>query len=163
LIDLNVIDRAFINRIKQAEVHPDIYDCDCALVLANGYPMNYFPPEARFDIFPNFIYDSRQADQIPAKFKPADHSPVAAVKRVKKIGFMATTQVMAGLRAMFDPDFLDDSNLRATVPAALIEWYKSEEGRWFARELQKDFDGLEEAIIYRRFNFMVNRCRWSKK
>jgi len=254
LIDLNVIDRAFINRIKAAEVHPDIYDCDCALVLANGYPMHYFPPEARFDIFPNFIYDSRQADQIPAKFKPEDHSPVAAVKRVKdaggicvkthfepgfgpfrgklptmtkematdiiaashrqnlpvimhansyqahqfatqvgvdvvahglwnwgeydneekipppirqaldeivakKFGFMATTQVMAGLRAMFDPDFLSDPNLQATVPAALSDWYKSEEGRWFARELQKDFDGLGEAIIHRRFNFMVNRCR----
>lgn len=254
LIDLNVIDRAFINRIKQAEVHPDIYDCDCALVLANGYPMHYFPPETRFNIFPNFIYDSRQAEQIPAKFKPEDHSPAAAVKRVKdaggicvkthfepgfgpvrgklptltnemaaeiisashrenlpvimhansyqahqfatqagvdivahglwnwgehdneekiplpirqaldeivakKIGFMATTQVMAGLRAMFDPAFLNDSNLQATVPAALIDWYKSEAGRWFARELQKDFDGLEEAIIYRRFDFMVNRCR----
>ncbi len=254
LIDLNVIDRAFINRIKQAEVHPDIYDCACALVLANGYPMNYFPPEARFDIFPNFICDSRQADQIPAKFKPEDHSPAAAVKRVKdaggicvkthfepgfgpfrgklptmtkematdiiaashrqnlpvimhansyqahqfatqagadivahglwnwgehdneekiplpirqvldeivakKIGFMATTQVMAGLRAMFDSEFLNDPNLQAVLPTALIEWYKSPEGRWFARELQKDFDGLEEAIIYRRFDFMVNRCR----
>ena len=254
LIDLNVIDRAFINRIKATETRPDIYDCDCALVLANGYPMNYAPPEARFDLFPNFIYDSRQAAQIPARFSPADHSPAAAVGRVKaaggicvkthfepgfgpesgrlptltkemaaaiitasheqdlpvimhantyrahqfavqagvdviahglwnwgeyedaekipppirqvldeivaqKIGFMATTQVIGGLRALFDPDFLNDANLQAALPAALIDWYKSEEGRWFAREMQKDFDGLAEAAIYRRFNLRVNRCR----
>jgi imidazolonepropionase-like amidohydrolase len=60
---------------------------------------------------------------------------------------------------MYDSEFLNDPNLPVVLPAALIAWYKSEEGRWFAHELQKDFDGLEDAIIQRRFDFRVHRCR----
>jgi imidazolonepropionase-like amidohydrolase len=127
------------------------------LMHANSYQAHQFAAQAGVDIVAHGLWnwgEYENEEKIPRPIQQALDEIVA-----KKIGFMATTQVMAGLRAMFDPDFLNDPNLQATVPAALIEWYKSEEGRWFARELQKDFDGLEEAIIHRRFDFMVNRCR----
>jgi len=254
VIDLNVINRSTIDKLKAAPIAPDIYDCDCALAIANGYTMNFLPPKKRFEVVRNFIYDPRQADSIPKKFKPEDHTPVATVKRVKeaggicvkthfepgfgamrgklptptkemlaeiiteshkrnltvtmhansfqahkfatevgvdvivhglwnwsefdnaqeipppikqvldqivanKIGFMATTQVIAGLQALYAPEFLNDPHLSAILPVALIDWYRSAEGRWYAEELQRDdFDGLEESGIRQRFDFILNRC-----
>lgn len=73
LIDLNVTDRAFIDRFKAKPHHPDVYDCDGALAIANGYPMAFQPPDLRFAPYPNFLYDPRQADAIPAEYSPEDH------------------------------------------------------------------------------------------
>lgn len=86
LIDLAVIDRAGIDALKRSPLVPDIYDCDQPAPLANGYPMSYAEPEERFELFKNFIYDPRQTDRIPAIYKAKDHTPKAAVERVKKAG-----------------------------------------------------------------------------
>ena len=82
VVDLNVVDRSRLDRLKAADPGPAIVDCGNALVLANGYPMVYQPPATRFDAYPNFLYDPAQKDTIPKKFDPADHSPDAAVGRV---------------------------------------------------------------------------------
>lgn len=86
LIDLAVVDRNALNVIKKAPLTPDIYDCDQPAPLANGYPMSYAEPEERFDLFKNFLYDARQKDKIPATIKASDHTPKAAVERIKKGG-----------------------------------------------------------------------------
>lgn len=86
LVDLHVFDRAFLERFKQSPLHPDVYDCDAALVLANGYPMVFQPPEERFRDIRNFLYDARQADAIPDRFAPEDYSPAANVARVVAAG-----------------------------------------------------------------------------
>jgi len=82
VIDLNVMDRAFLDRFEESPIHPDVFDCDGALVIANGYPMAFLPPDSRFQPFPNFLYDPRQSDAIPVELSPEDHSPSAAVGRV---------------------------------------------------------------------------------
>lgn len=232
LIDLNVTDRAFIDRFKAKPLHPDVYDCDGALAVANGYPMAFLPPHLRFQPYRNFLYDPRQADDIPAEYSPEDHTPQATVGRVaasggicvktfwetgfgplrglptptqamiadvirasranglvvtmhansldahqfatetgvdvivhglwnapaegelsgatrtvldatieKKIGYMPTMQVLAGMGLMFQPNFLDEPALAAVVPAGLIDWYRSPDGQWFVEELRADFGG----------------------
>ena len=45
VVDLNVVDRARVEQLRNAEIAPAVFDCGNALVLANGYPMNYLPPE----------------------------------------------------------------------------------------------------------------------
>jgi len=82
VVDLAVFDRAFLDRLEAAPVHPDIYDCGGALALANGYPMAMVPKDLGWDLFPNFLYDPRQKEAIPARFRPEDHTPQAAVARV---------------------------------------------------------------------------------
>src|SRR5579859_6147498 len=64
LVDLAVVDHWVLEDFRQAPLHPDLYDCGESLPFANGYPMSFAPPEARFQLFPNFIYDPNQASTI---------------------------------------------------------------------------------------------------
>ena len=86
VIDLAVFDRAFLDRFKAAPLHPDSYDCGGALALANGYPMAMLSGEGRWDLFPNFLWDPRQRDSIPGRFRPEDHTPKATVAWVAADG-----------------------------------------------------------------------------
>jgi Amidohydrolase family len=232
LVDLATIDRRVLGDFKQAPLHPDLYDCGESLPFANGYPMSFAPPEARFQLFPNFIYDSNQASSIPAQYRPQDHTPAAAVAAVKgsggiciktyfergfagdrnlpvmgldvladvrksatqaglvlmmhansfeaqkfavdghvdviahgmwnwgdldkqtelpteiekvldriaeeKIGYQPTLQVMHGLRAYFDPEYLKMKAIPKVLPAEMLEWFESPEGKWFKKEIAED-------------------------
>ena len=232
LVDLAVVDRRVLEDFRQAPLHPDLYDCGESLPLANGYPMSFAPPEARFQLFPNFIYDPNQASTIPAQYKPQDHTPATAVAAVKKsggicvktyfergfagdrnlpvmspdvltavreaatqtglvlmmhansfeaqkfavdghvdviahgmwnwgdldkqtdlppkigkvldqiaeekIGYQSTLQVMQGLRAYFDPEYLKMRAIPKVIPAEMLEWFESPEGKWFKKEISED-------------------------
>jgi imidazolonepropionase-like amidohydrolase len=232
VVDLAVIDPKVLDDFKQSPLHPDLYDCGESLPFANGYPMSFLPPATRFKVFPNFIYDPKQASSIPPEYKPEDHTPAAAVARVKssggicvktyfergfaqdrnlpvmgadlladirkaatqnglvlmmhansfeaqkfgvdgnvdvlahgmwnrgdldkktelpveikqvldqivtkKIGYQATIQVMQGLRAYFDPEYLKMEAIPRVIPKEMLEWFSSPEGKWFKKELVDD-------------------------
>ena len=236
VVDLNVVDRPRVDAIRAAPIGPAVFDCGNALVLANGYPMTYLPPSERLARSPNFLYDPRQADSIPAAYAAADHTPEAAVGRVvagggicvksfHESGFgplegklptpteelmrevvaashrrhlpvllhansltahrfaaaarvdavahglwnwgvradqglpdevrqvlddergagiatVATLRVIGGLADLFAPSFLDDPHLAAVLPRELAGWYRTEDGRWFAHETGRGFDGM---------------------
>ena len=44
-----------------------------SMPFANGYPMDA-PAQLQFKLFPNFIYDPKQAATIPLEYKPEDHT-----------------------------------------------------------------------------------------
>lgn len=249
LVDLAVVDRDVLDHFRQAPQHPDLYDCGQSLPLANGYPMSFAPPEVRFKIFPNFIYDARQANQIPAEYKPEDHTPAVDVARVKasggicvktyfergfgrdhnlpvltpeliaevrkaatdnhlvmmmhanrfeaqkfavdgnvdviahgmwnwgefdkspelpdeikrlldrivekKIGYQPTIQVVYGLMAYFDPEYLKMPGVAKVVPRDLLEWYQSPEGEWFKKEL--DDDDTPDAVMLKSGESLFRR------
>jgi imidazolonepropionase-like amidohydrolase len=255
LVDLAVLARRALDDFRRAEIHPDLYDCGDSLPFANGYPMSFAPPEVRFQLFRNFIYDPKQASSIPAQYKPADHTPAAAVTAVKasggicvktyfergfgrdrnlpvmgpdvladvrkaatqnglvlmmhansfeaqtfaadghvdviahgmwnwgeldkqtelppqiqkvlnqiaeqKIGYQPTIQVMQGLRAYFDPEYLKMAAIPKVVPAGMLEWFESPDGKWFKKEIAQDDvpdaamrEGMERGPI-RRVNQVV--------
>ena len=110
VVDLNVVDRPRIDRLKANDLRPEILDCGNALALANGYPMVYRPPATRFDAYPNFLYDPAQKDKIPGRFDPADHSPDAAVGRVAAGGGVC-------VKAHYEPGF-DPAMGKLPVPTA---------------------------------------------
>jgi imidazolonepropionase-like amidohydrolase len=232
IVDLAVVDHQVLEDFRQAPLHPDLYDCGESLAFANGYPMSFLPPATRFKLFPNFIYDPRQAPNIPSEYKPEDHTPAAAVATVKrsggicvktyfergfardrnlpvmgpdvladirkaatqdglvlmmhansfeaqkfavagnvdviahgmwnwgdlnsktelppeiktlldqivekKIGYQPTIQVMQGLRAYFDPEYLKIEAIPKVIPKEMLEWFNSPEGKWFKKELDDD-------------------------
>jgi imidazolonepropionase-like amidohydrolase len=232
LVDLAVIDRKVLDEFKRAPLHPDLYDCGESLPFANGYPMSFAPPETRFKLFPNFIYDPAQASSIPAEYRPEDHTPTVDVERVKrsggicvkaffergygrdrhlpvmsadvlagirkaatqadlvlmvhansfeaqkfaveggvdviahgmwnwgdrdketelpaeiktlldrivekKIGYQPTIQVIHGLGAYFDPEYLKMEAIPKVIPKEMLGWLNSPEGKWFKKELDED-------------------------
>jgi imidazolonepropionase-like amidohydrolase len=232
LVDLVVVDREVLENFRRAPLHPDLYDCGGPLVFANGYPMSFAPPATRFGPFPNFIYDPRQASSIPSEYKPEDHTPEAAVARVKnsggicvktffergfgrdrnlpvlspeifarvraaatqaglvlmthansfeaqqfavdghadviahgmwnwgeldkrtelpdeirklldriveqRIGYQPTVQVLYGLAAYFDPEYLKMKAIPKVIPRALLDWFNTAEGKWFKAEIAGD-------------------------
>jgi imidazolonepropionase-like amidohydrolase len=244
LVDLAVVDRQVLDDFRQVPLHPDLYDCGQSLPFANGYPMSFAPPAVRFKLFPNFIYDPKQASSIPAEYKPQDHNPAAAVASVKgsggicvktyfergfaedrnlpvmgsdvlveirraatqaglvlmmhansfeaqkfavdgdvdvvahglwnwgdlgtqieppveitrlldlvvqkKIGYQPTIQVMQGLRAYFDPEYLNMKAIPKVIPAKMLEWFNSSEGKWFKSEIAEDHP--PEAAMLQRFD-----------
>src|SRR5262249_54304884 len=84
-----------------------------SLPLANGYPMAYAPPEHRFAVFENFLYDPRQASAIPQNFAPAEHSPAAAVARVAASGGVC-------VKTYFEPGFGEQRGKLPTPTPELI-------------------------------------------
>lgn len=239
LVDLVAPFPQELNDFRHEPLHPDLYSCNPSMPFANGYPMSYAPPETRFQLFPNFIYDPSQAASIPAGYKPEDHTPAADVARVKasggicvktffergfggvrnlpvmsaevlaevrkaatenalvlmmhansfeaqkfgvagnvdvlahgmwnwdaldqatglpdeiknvldqivekKIGYQATIQVLAGLSAYFDPDYLKMAAIPEVAPREMLDWFSSPDGKLFKKEV--DDSGRPDAAV----------------
>jgi imidazolonepropionase-like amidohydrolase len=118
LVDLNVVEPEVLEDFRHVPLHPDLYDCGGSLPFANGYPMSFAPPAVRFRFFPNFIYDAKQADRIPLEYKPEDHTPAAAVARVKSSGAIC-------VKTYFERGFADDKNLPVMGADVLAEIRKA--------------------------------------
>ncbi len=240
LVDSAVVDRRVLDEFRQAPLHPDLYDCGQSLPIANGYPMSFAPPATRFQVFPNFVYDPKQASSIPPEYRPEDHTPAAAVARVKnsggiciktyfergfgrernlpvisadniaeirkdatqagvvlmmhansfeaqkfavdgdvdviahgmwnwgnlenqselpaeikslldrivvrRIGYQPTIQVLGGLRAYFDPQYLTMEAIPKVIPSEMLEWFNSPQGKWFKKEISED-DTPDAAVL----------------
>lgn len=56
----------------------------------------------------------------------------------KRIGYQPTTQVLQGLRVYFDPEYLKIRAIPKVIPAEILEWFNSPEGKWFKKELVDD-------------------------
>ena len=113
-----MVDRRVLDEFRQAPLHPDLYDCGESLPFANGYPMSFAPPEIRFQLFPNFIYDPNQASSIPAQYRPQDHTPAAAVAAVKASGGIC-------VKTYFERGFGADRNLPVMGPDVLADVRKA--------------------------------------
>lgn len=229
LVDLVTVYPQELDDFRHEPLHPDLYDCNPAMPIANGYPMFFAPAEVRFKLMPNFIYDPKQAASIPTEYKPEEHTPAADVARVesaggicvktffergfgpsknlpvirpedlseirkaatanglvlmihangfegqkfavdgdvdvivhgmwngwdldqgaelpvevkqvldriveKKIGYQPTIQVLYGELAYFEPDYLGTEGQAEVVPADMLDWFKTPEGKWFGKQL----------------------------
>jgi imidazolonepropionase-like amidohydrolase len=118
LVDLAVFDRTVLEDFRLAPLHPDLYDCGEALVLANGYPMSFAPPATRFKGFPNFVYDPAQAARIPPEYRPEDHTPAIDVARVKASGGIC-------VKTFYERGFAADRNLPVLSPEIYAEIRKA--------------------------------------
>jgi len=245
LIDLGGISDERIASFNEQKVKPELYHVGYSgAAVANGYPMNFTPEEYRFDAVPNFIYLESQAENIPDKYDPADHTPKAVVKRIKnsgaiavksyyesgfgpmsnlplptkrimtellneahsngivltvhansfeghsfladigvdtlahglwtwgkykdspsdslpleikemldlqiqkQIGYTPTLTVIEGEEALVDDDFINQSDLKKIIPKNLLEWYKTEEAQWFAKDLFSESTEEEVHTLY---------------
>ncbi|MCB1599396.1 MAG: amidohydrolase family protein [Xanthomonadales bacterium] len=59
------------------------------------------------------------------------------------IAIQPTSQVLGAELRLFDPAFLDDPRLRKAVPAALLDFYRSEDAQWFRRKMEQNLQRTE--------------------
>ena len=118
LIDLAVFDPQVMRDFRNADLHPDLYDCGQSIPIANGYPMSFAPPSMRFKIFPNFLYDPQQADKIPHEYAAEEHTAAADVARVKSSGGVC-------VKSYYERGFGADKNLPVMPPELLAQLHNA--------------------------------------
>jgi Amidohydrolase family len=74
----------------------------------------------------------------------------------KRTGYQPTIEVMQGLRAYFDPGYLKMKAISKIIPAEMLEWFDSPEGKWFKKEIAPDdapdaavFEGFDQGPLRR--------------
>ena len=112
LVDLAVTDRGVLDDFRRSPVHPDLYDCGPSLPVANGYPMGLLATPMSFRLYPNFLADNSQTAAMPPTDTREDHSPAAAVARVKTGGGIC-------VKTYFDRGYGNTANLPVIRPDML--------------------------------------------
>lgn len=74
----------------------------------------------------------------------------------RRTGYQPTMQVLHGLRAYVEPDYLRDPALRKVVPASLLAWFSTPQGQWFKPEVT---DGEEDAAVMQGMEGPLRRQR----
>jgi hypothetical protein len=63
------------------------------------------------------------------------------------IGYQPTLRVIYGEADLFRADTLKDPTYAKVVPPALLQWYGTEAGQWFKRQMQEDSGGAPDAKL----------------
>jgi imidazolonepropionase-like amidohydrolase len=110
---------------------------DLVLMLhANSFEAQKFAVAGGVDVIAHGMWnwgDLDQKTELPAEIKTLLDQIVQ-----KKIGYQPTIQVMRGLGAYFDPEYLKHPDIPKVIPKEMLGWFNSPEGRWFKKELVND-------------------------
>jgi imidazolonepropionase-like amidohydrolase len=106
------------------------------MIHANSFEAQEFAVEGGVDVIAHGMWnwgDLNSKTELPAEIKTLLDQIVE-----KKIGYQPTIQVMAGLGAYFDPEYLRMKAIPKVIPEEMLEWFDSPEGKWFKKELVDD-------------------------
>ena len=67
---------------------------------------------------------------------------------LNKMAYQPTTQVMKGLVSLFDSNYLNDPLLEKVIPKNLIQFYKSNDGKWFENEITSESNLADMEKVY---------------
>src|SRR5262249_28055858 len=106
------------------------------VIHANSFEAQKFGVEGDVNVLAHGMWnwgDLTKQSEMPAEIKTL----LDQIAK-KKIGCQPTIQVLEGLRAYFDPDYLKIKAIPNIIPARMFEWFNSAEGKWFKREIVED-------------------------
>ena len=118
------------------------------MMHANSFEAQQFAVNADVDVIAHGMWNWGTLDpqpELPLEIKTLLDRIVQ-----KRTGYQATMQVMEGLRAYFDPEYLKLPAIPQVIPAALFTWFQSPEGKWFREEI--DDDNKPDAEVRERFD-----------
>jgi imidazolonepropionase-like amidohydrolase len=98
-------------------------------IHANGTDAQAFAVEAGADIIAHGLWHWNR-EQNATELTPRATKILDDVIKAK-MGWQPTTQVLYGLRDLFDPGYFMDPMLKRVVPASALSWYRSPEGQWY--------------------------------
>jgi imidazolonepropionase-like amidohydrolase len=97
---------------------------------ANSKQAQAFALEAGVDVLAHGMWNGHE----PQNGELAPDVRALVDKIIERgVGYQPTARVIRGLADLHDPGFLLNPALSRVYSAALIEWYRSDEGAWFAK------------------------------
>ena len=117
-------------------------------VHGNSLEAHAFLTEVGVDIITHGMWNWGKYRDVPEDSLPAEVKRTLDLQIKKQIGYTPTLTVIAGEEALADSKFLEDTTLKKVIPADMLEWYKTEEGQWFASDLFSGYPPDEVHAIY---------------
>ena len=115
------------------------------LAHANAFDMQQIAVAGEVDVIAHGLWNWSQHHGQPGI--PADIDALLNRINAQGIGFQPTLRVLGGIRELFYPETLSDPSLNNVTPASLLAFYRSDDGKFFERELRSDFFGNDDAQI----------------
>src|SRR5580704_14354 len=106
------------------------------MMHANSFEAQRFAVNADVDVIAHGMWNWGDLDtktELPDEIKQLLDRIVD-----KRIGYQATFQVLEGLRAYFEPEYLKTAAISKVVPGTMLAWFNTPEGRGFKKELVDD-------------------------
>jgi imidazolonepropionase-like amidohydrolase len=106
------------------------------MIHANSFEAQKFGIGGNVDVLAHGMWnwgDLDKATELPVAIKEALDRIVE-----KKIGYQPTIQVLQGLLAYFDPEYLKIEAIPKVIPKEMLDWFNTPEGKWFKKELDDD-------------------------
>lgn len=149
--------------VPSAELFADIMkssnDAGMPVLLhASSLEAQRFGVAGGTNIFAHGMWDWNEFNESTALPDPVRTVLDQVVSR--RIGYMPTMQVLGGLRALFEPDYLDQPAVRQVVPQAMLDWYHTPEGQWFKNERA---DGRTDEQMRNRIDAALRRSAASTR
>lgn len=119
-------------------------------VHGNSLEAHSFLSDVGVDIITHGLWNWGKYKDVPHDSLPREIKEVLDTQIRKQIGYTPTLTVIQGEKVLADTEFLNDPQLKHVVPAAMINWYKTEEGQWFAKDLFNDYSSEEVHRIYEK-------------
>jgi len=120
-----------------ADIRKDATQAGLVLMIhANSFEAQKFGVEGNVDVLAHGMWnwgDLDKTTELPVEIKQVLDRIVE-----KKIGYQPTIQVLQGLLAYFDPEYLKIEAIPKVIPKEMLEWLNSPEGKWFKKELDDD-------------------------
>jgi imidazolonepropionase-like amidohydrolase len=130
--NLPVITPAMAAGVRQAATQNGLV----MMMHANSFEAQQFAVAAKVDVIAHGMWNWGALDRQP-ELPPEIKTLLDRIVETR-IGYQPTIQVMGGLRAYFDPEYLKLPAIPMVIPAALLAWYNSPEGKWFRKEIDED-------------------------
>jgi imidazolonepropionase-like amidohydrolase len=106
------------------------------MMHANSLEAQKFAVDGHVDVIAHGMWNWGDLDKQTEL--PAEIGKVLDRIAQEKIGYQPTLQVMDGLRAYFDPEYLKMKAIPNVIPAEMLAWFESPEGKWFKKEIAED-------------------------
>ncbi|WP_276388502.1 amidohydrolase family protein [Eudoraea chungangensis] len=117
-------------------------------VHANSLEGHAFLADIGVDIIAHGLWNWQKHKEVPTDSLPLEIKEILDMQIEKQIGYTPTLTVIAGEEALLDKEFLSQPHLKKVVPKNLLEWYSTEEGQWFAKDLFGESNIEETHRIY---------------
>jgi hypothetical protein len=99
------------------------------MVHANSYEAQKFAVDGGADVIAHGMWNWGDFDgnpELPVEIKAVLDNVIK-----NKIGYQPTIQVVQGLRAYFDPEYLKRAEIPKVIPQIMLDWFNTPAGKWF--------------------------------